>query len=103
MGISTSVCPIPGDSTGLGAFKTHDGGSSDIIHLMHPISSDPEILGGTPCFTGTRVPIKNLFDALAHGRSLDYFLEQFPTVTRQQALAVLELARQKLLHPAPAA
>ena len=58
---------------------------------MNPISIDPEIMGGTPCFAGTRVPIKNLFDLLAHNRTLDYFLEQFPTVTRQQALAVLRL------------
>jgi uncharacterized protein (DUF433 family) len=67
--------------------------------MASPIASDPEILGGTPCFRGTRVPVKNLFDVVAHGRSLDYFLEQFPSVTREQALAVLELARQKLLQP----
>jgi uncharacterized protein (DUF433 family) len=71
--------------------------------MASPIASDPEILGGTPCFRGTRVPVKNLFDAVAHGRSLDYFLEQFPSVTREQALAVLELARQKLLQPPSAA
>jgi uncharacterized protein (DUF433 family) len=70
---------------------------------MAPIARDPEILGGTPCFAGTRVPVKNLFDALAHGRSVDYFLEQFPTVTREQALAVLEMARQTLLQPVHAA
>ena len=70
---------------------------------MSPIKVDPEIMGGTPCFTGTRVPIKNLFDYLERGRTLDYFLEQFPSVTRDQAVAVLELAHRRLLHPAPAA
>ena len=63
---------------------------------MNPIQVDPEIMSGTPCFAGTRVPIKNLFDLLAHGRSLDYFLQQFPTVSREQAEAVLELASQQL-------
>lgn len=70
---------------------------------MHPFTSDPEILSGSPCFTGTRVPVKNLFDAIARGRTLDYFLEQFPTVTREQATAVLDLAREKLLQPNHAA
>jgi uncharacterized protein (DUF433 family) len=71
---------------------------------MNPIKIDPEIMGGTPCFAGTRVPIKNLFDLLAHGRTLDYFLEQFPTVTREQATAVLKLGCEKLTTtPAPAA
>jgi uncharacterized protein (DUF433 family) len=53
------------------------------------IEVDPEKLGGTPVFYGTRVPIKNLFDCLEEGESLDEFLDQFPTVTREQALAVL--------------
>ncbi len=57
-----------------------------------PISVDPEIQGGTPCFAGTRVPVKSLFDALKHGRSVDYFLEQFPSVSRQQVAAVLDQA-----------
>ena len=61
-----------------------------------PIQTDPEIMGGRPCFAGTRVPVRNLFDLLAHGRSLDYFLEQFPTVERNQALAVMELAADAL-------
>jgi uncharacterized protein (DUF433 family) len=71
---------------------------------MNPIKIDPEVMGGTPCFAGTRVPIKNLFDLLEHGRSLDYFLEQFPRVTREQAVAVLEMAKQCLTTPSvPAA
>ena len=63
---------------------------------MNPILADPDILGGTPCFAGTRVPAKNLFDLLARGRTLDYFLEQFPGVRREQAQAVLELGCEKL-------
>ena len=57
------------------------------------IEVDPEKLGGTPVFYGTRVPIQNLFDCLETGGSLD----QFPTVTREQALAVLEESKERLL------
>ena len=53
------------------------------------ITVDPEILGGTPVFKGTRVPVRTLFEYLADGLSLDYFLESFPSVTRDQAVAVL--------------
>jgi uncharacterized protein (DUF433 family) len=61
------------------------------------IESDPEKLGGTPVFYGTRVPVKNLFDCLEGGESLDEFLDQFPTVTREQVLRVLEASRDTLL------
>ena len=65
--------------------------------MMLPMSdivrSDKEILGGTPCFAGTRVPVKSLFDYLEGGDSVDYFLEQFPTVKREQVMALLESAR----------
>ena len=63
---------------------------------------DPDIQSGTPVFAGTRVPIQNLFDYLEEGDSLDVFLEQFPSVSREAALAVLEQARSALLpdaHP----
>ena len=60
------------------------------------VHSDPEILGGTPVFRGTRVPVKNLLDYLAAGDSLDQFLDDFPTVSRGQAVAALELARDLL-------
>lgn len=73
---------------------------------MNPIRIDPEILGGTPCFAGTRVPVKTLFDLLEKGRSLDHFLEHFPTVERDQAIAALELAKGYLVNlaaQAPAA
>jgi uncharacterized protein (DUF433 family) len=68
-----------------------------------PIQTDPEIMSGAPCFAGTRVPIKNLFDYLSDGYSLDEFLEQFPSVERKDAQAVLELAGQNLLRPTPPA
>ena len=54
--------------------------------------SHPEILGGTPVFVGTRVPVKTLLDYLEAGDSLDDFLEHFPSVSRDQAVAMLELA-----------
>ena len=62
--------------------------------MSSAIKIDPEIQGGTPCFAGTRVPVKSLFDYLSRGRSLDYFLEQFPLVKREQATEVLDLASQ---------
>ena len=61
------------------------------------IESDPEKVSGMPVFFGTRVPIKNLFDCLEAGESLDEFLDQFPTVTREQVLSVLELSKERLL------
>ena len=66
------------------------------------IHSDPEILGGTPVFVGTRVPAQTLLDYLEHGRDLDTFLDDFPTVSRAQAVATLEEAKHLLLagaHP----
>lgn len=58
------------------------------------VHSDPEIMGGEPVFVGTRVPLYNLFDYLEAGDSLDDFLEQFPSVTRDQAVAALEIAKE---------
>ena len=63
------------------------------------VHRDPDILGGTPVFSGTRVPVQNLIDYLEAGDTLD----AFPSVTREQAIAVLELAREALTvraHPA---
>ena len=59
----------------------------EVEHL--PINIDPEIMSGTPVFQGTRVPISALIDNLADGVSLDEFLENFPTVSREQALAII--------------
>jgi uncharacterized protein (DUF433 family) len=60
------------------------------------VHSDPEILGGTPVFVGTRVPLRNLIDYLERGHSLDEFLDAFPSVTREQAVAALETAHEVL-------
>lgn len=62
-----------------------------VIHI------DPEILGGTPVFYGTRVPIKNLFDYLESGESIEFFLEDYKGVKREQVVKVLELS-QKLIE-----
>ena len=64
--------------------------------IMH---SDPDILGGTPVFIGTRVPVQSLFDHLQAGDSIKDFLEGFPSVKRDQVLAVLEASRQQILQP----
>ena len=61
------------------------------------IVSDPEIMNGTPCFRGTRVPFYNLIDYLEGGHALGEFLRQFPTVTREMAIAALEQAKDSLL------
>ena len=58
------------------------------------VTVNPKVLGGTPCFAGTRVPVKSLFDHLEGAYNVDYFLMQFPSVKREQVLAVLENSRQ---------
>ena len=60
--------------------------------MLQVISIDRQILGGTPCFAGTRVPIRSLFDHLKLGYTIDGFLEQFPTVRKEQVEALLESA-----------
>lgn len=60
------------------------------------VHSDPDILGGTPVFVGTRVPVKTMLDYLEAGDSLDEFLDHFPSVSHEQAIAVLELAKEML-------
>jgi uncharacterized protein (DUF433 family) len=69
-------------------------------HSQLLVVRDPEILGGTPVFAGTRVPVVSLFDYLEGGDTLDEFLRQFPSVSRAQALAVLERARESVLADA---
>jgi len=61
------------------------------------IVSDPEIMGGTPCFAGTRVPVDSLIDYLEAGDSLAEFLDNFPSVSREAAIAALEEAKVLLL------
>ena len=67
------------------------------------VHSDPQILGGTTVFIGTRVPVQNLFDYLEAGDRIDDFVEDFPTVTRDQAIAALENAREALVDSAGSA
>jgi uncharacterized protein (DUF433 family) len=64
---------------------------------------DPEIMSGTPCFAGTRVPVRSLLDYLEAGDPLDEFLEQFPTVSRTQAVAFLEQSAEAMLGKIPQA
>jgi uncharacterized protein (DUF433 family) len=66
------------------------------VDIKKIISKDSEILGGIPVFSGTRVPIDSLFDHLEAGVSLDEFLDDFPTVSRDQAVALLEIASKIL-------
>ena len=67
------------------------------------VSRDPEIMSGALCFTGTRVPVKHLFDYLEGGSFLKEFLDGFPSISREKAVAVLEAARESLAADAPAA
>ena len=66
---------------------------NDLRHVVH---SDPDILGGTPVFVGTRVPLRNLIDYLERGHDLDEFLDHCPTVSRDQTVAALEAAHEML-------
>jgi len=69
--------------------EIHDAASGLVV-------SDPGILGGKPVFRGTRLPVETLFSYLADGLSLDYYLETFPSVTREQAVAVLRYGQQQI-------
>lgn len=71
--------------------------SQPVVHC------DPQIQGGVPVFSGTRVPVKNLFDYLEAGESLDQFLDDFPSVSRDKAIAALELAHEALAADAHSA
>ncbi len=62
------------------------------------VKIDPEIMSGTPCFAGTRVPVRALLDYIEAGDSLDEFLEQYPTVSRKQAIAYLEQSAEAMLE-----
>jgi uncharacterized protein (DUF433 family) len=67
------------------------------------VSRDPEVMSGAVCFTGTRVPVKHLFDYLEGSSTLEDFLQDFPSVSRERAVAVLEAAREHLAADASAA
>jgi uncharacterized protein (DUF433 family) len=66
---------------------------------MNPqvVTVDPDVLGGTPVFKGTRVPVQSLFDFLEAGDSIEEFLQNFPTVERDQVIALLHTAREKVM------
>lgn len=66
--------------------------------LATVVSVDPAIMHGMPCFTGTRVPVQALLDYIEEGDTLDNFLKDFSTVTREQAVRFLELAKQQLIE-----
>jgi len=77
--------------------------SAILLHMnaaeLHGIiHSNPEIMGGTPVFVGTRVPLENLIDYLEGGESVEDFLEAFPTVKREQVIAVIEAGKLKMLE-----
>jgi uncharacterized protein (DUF433 family) len=67
------------------------------------VKIDPEIMSGTPCFAGTRVPVRTLFDHIEAGDSIDVFLKDFPTVSRKQAIAFLEESANAMLGRIPQA
>ncbi len=73
---------------------------TESLSIVH---SAPEISGGTPVFRGTRVPVQSLFDYLEGGETLNHFLDQFPSVSKKQALAALDLARDFVLERARSA
>lgn len=69
--------------------------AEDLKGIVH---SDPEIMGGAPVFAGTRVPLQNLIDYLEGGESIEDFLDGFPSVKREQVIAVIEAAKLKMLE-----
>ena len=69
--------------------------AEEITGIVH---CDPEIMGGTPVFVGTRVPLQNLIDYLEGGESVEDFLQAFPTITREQVIAVIEAGKLKMLE-----
>src|ERR1700686_5283324 len=82
------------------ALRFWDGGARSRLQAMvmrnQLVHTDPEILAGEPVFVGTRVPLRNLFDYLEAGDSLEIFLDAFPAVTKEQAVAALELAKEAM-------
>ena len=67
------------------------------MNIRDAVQSDPETMGGTPVFVGTRVPVQSLFHYIEGGETLDEFLRQFPSVTRERAVTALDAARDTLL------
>jgi uncharacterized protein (DUF433 family) len=71
-----------------------------VIRMKPPISASPDVLGGTPVFAGTRVPVQTLLDYLKAGETIDDFLDGFPSVSRDQVIAFLEMAKDRLIESA---
>ena len=69
--------------------------AGDLKGIIH---SDPEMIGGTPVFVGTRVPLQNLIDSLEGGESIEDFLDGFPSVKREQVIAVIEAGKLRMLE-----
>ncbi len=90
-GVPIEHSPAPGNDNRLDEMR--ETGAM----VQQVITRDPEIMGGTPCFVGTRVPFQTLLDYIEGGETLDEFLEQFPGVTREMAIAALESAKEFLL------
>ncbi len=80
-----------------------DRSPSGVRMEVQYLSRDPEIMSGALCFKGTRVPVQSLFDYLEGSSSLEEFLDDFPSVSREAAIAVLEVAKKRLFAHAPAA
>lgn len=76
----------------------HNPVGRSLVNMVSPISKSIDTLGGTPVFTGTRVPVQTLLDYLEAGESIDDFLEGFPSVERKQVVAFLELAKDRLIE-----
>lgn len=76
----------------------HNPVGRSLVNMVSPISKSIDTLGGTPVFTGTRVPVQTLLDYLEAGESIDDFLEGFPSVERKQIVAFLELAKDRLIE-----
>ena len=76
----------------------HNPVGRSLVIMVSPISKSLDTLGGTPVFTGTRVPVQTLLDYLEGGESIDDFLEGFPSVERRQVVAFLELAKDRLIE-----
>lgn len=70
----------------------------NITHFEGIVHRSPDVLGGTPVFVNTRVPLQNLIDALEGGDSIDEFLEAFPSVVREQVIAVIEAGKVRMLE-----
>ena len=72
------------------------------MNIADVVSVKKDVQGGTPCFAGTRVPVASLFDHIEGGYTIDYFLDQFPSVSREQVIALLETAKRRTESDIPA-